>query len=251
MCSREKQEDLLKQKNEETLRRLTAQAAGAGDGGDGGKGRLISNVRRGRANGHRGCNTSWGALGRHIAVHSVCPVHATRRHHMQWKLLVAFALSMSSGQLVVLQPPCCQAGMLAISCTSSFTQSLLLCAAVLPTCAAVILSPSQVQAYRNLADLPHARDLQITVDSKNEAVLVPIYGVMVPLHITSVRNVQNTAEQESNGAIVRISLNFGCVGMWLVTHIGLGGGRGSTGPEPGIDMEGGWLVGCAWIGQRG
>jgi hypothetical protein len=44
-CRREKQEDLLKQKNEETLRRLTAQAAGAGNGGhDASKGRLISQV---------------------------------------------------------------------------------------------------------------------------------------------------------------------------------------------------------------
>lgn len=51
--------------------------------------------------------------------------------------------------------------------------------------------------------------LQVMVDSRAEAVLVPIYGVMVPLHITTVRNVNHTAEQESSAAVIRISLNFG------------------------------------------
>ncbi|WIA33317.1 hypothetical protein OEZ86_006455 [Tetradesmus obliquus] len=104
---REKQEDLLKQKNEETLRRLTAQAAGAAESRP--KVRLIS----------------------------------------------------------------------------------------------------EVKAYKEITNLPALRDLQIAVDSKAEAVFVPIYGVLVPLHITSVRNVMHTTEAESNGAIVRISLNFG------------------------------------------
>jgi nucleosome binding factor SPN SPT16 subunit len=67
----------------------------------------------------------------------------------------------------------------------------------------------QVQAYRNLTDVPQTRDLQVMVDTKAEAVLVPIYGVMVPLHITTVRNVNHTAEQESSAAVIRISLNFG------------------------------------------
>jgi hypothetical protein len=52
---------------------------------------------------------------------------------------------------------------------------------------------------------------QVMVDTRAEAVLVPIYGVMVPLHITTVRNVNHTAEQESSAAVIRISLNFGQV----------------------------------------
>jgi nucleosome binding factor SPN SPT16 subunit len=68
---------------------------------------------------------------------------------------------------------------------------------------------AQVQAYRNLTDVPQTRDLQVMVDTRAEAVLVPIYGVMVPLHITTVRNVNHTAEQESSAAVIRISLNFG------------------------------------------
>jgi len=47
------------------------------------------------------------------------------------------------------------------------------------------------------------------VDQRAETILVPIYGVMVPVHITMVRSVNQTAEQESNGAIIRLSLNFG------------------------------------------
>jgi nucleosome binding factor SPN SPT16 subunit len=67
----------------------------------------------------------------------------------------------------------------------------------------------QVQAYKGIKELPPLKDLQVAVDSKAEAVFVPIYGVLVPLHITSVRNVVHTTEAEGNGAIVRISLNFG------------------------------------------
>lgn len=55
--------------------------------------------------------------------------------------------------------------------------------------------------------------LQVTVDSQRESVLVPIYGVMVPLHITAVRNVAHTTEVEGSGALIRISLNFGWVNI--------------------------------------
>jgi nucleosome binding factor SPN SPT16 subunit len=67
----------------------------------------------------------------------------------------------------------------------------------------------QVKAYPTVDAMPAMRELKIAVDSKAEAVMVPIYGVLVPLHITSVRNVIHTTETETNGAIVRISLNFG------------------------------------------
>ncbi|KAF6251518.1 global transcription factor [Scenedesmus sp. NREL 46B-D3] len=106
---REKQEDLLKQKNEETLRRLTAQAAGVAESAERNKVRQIS----------------------------------------------------------------------------------------------------QVKAYESIDKLPTLNQLHIAVDSKAEAVFVPIYGVLVPLHITSVRNVVHTQEAEGNGAVVRLSLNFG------------------------------------------
>eukprot|EP00955_Chlamydomonas_euryale_P032582 342912-Chlamydomonas_euryale.AAC.1 len=41
--------------------------------------------------------------------------------------------------------------------------------------------------------MPLVRDLLITVDQKNETVLLPIYGVMVPFHITTIKNVVSNA----------------------------------------------------------
>lgn len=67
-----------------------------------------------------------------------------------------------------------------------------------------------MQAYRAPGELPAARELRVSVDSRAEAVLLPLYGVMVPLHITTVRNAVHVAEAEGGGAIIRISLNFGC-----------------------------------------
>ena len=47
---------------------------------------------------------------------------------------------------------------------------------------------------------------QIYVDMKNDAVVVPIYGQMVPFHINVIKNV---AKQEEEGKkIVSLRLNF-------------------------------------------
>eukprot|EP00798_Chlamydomonas_sp_ICE-L_P025578 gene25578-11229_t len=66
---------------------------------------------------------------------------------------------------------------------------------------------SEVVAYRSLADIPPSKDLNIQVDSRSEAVLVPIFGVMVPFHITTVKNA--TSNSDHDGAMVRITFNFG------------------------------------------
>lgn len=41
------------------------------------------------------------------------------------------------------------------------------------------------------------------VDTKNEAVLLPIYGVLVPFHITTIRNVTTTNDAGGDAALVR------------------------------------------------
>ncbi|OAO96872.1 GTC2 [Arabidopsis thaliana] len=49
--------------------------------------------------------------------------------------------------------------------------------------------------YKNINDIPQPRDLMITVDHKSDAVLLPIYGRMVPFNVTTIRTVlgnQNT-----------------------------------------------------------
>jgi hypothetical protein len=44
------------------------------------------------------------------------------------------------------------------------------------------------------------------VDHKHEAVQLPIYGVMVPFHITTIKSV--TSNQDNDHAYVRVSFNF-------------------------------------------
>ncbi|CAH8272799.1 unnamed protein product [Arabidopsis lyrata] len=49
--------------------------------------------------------------------------------------------------------------------------------------------------YKNINDMPQPRDLMITIDHKSNAVLLPIYGSMVPFNVTTIRTVlgnQNT-----------------------------------------------------------
>ncbi|CAL9232355.1 unnamed protein product [Arabidopsis halleri] len=49
--------------------------------------------------------------------------------------------------------------------------------------------------YKNINDIPQPRDMMIMVDHKSNAVLLPIYGIMVPFNVTTIRTVlgnQNT-----------------------------------------------------------
>lgn len=45
------------------------------------------------------------------------------------------------------------------------------------------------------------------VDQRHEAILVPIYGVMVPFHILTLKNA--TVNQDGSVAFVRLNFNFG------------------------------------------
>lgn len=44
-------------------------------------------------------------------------------------------------------------------------------------------------SYRSLAEMPAVRELAVTVDPDRESVLLPLYGVLVPFHITTIRGV--------------------------------------------------------------
>ncbi|CAN6972636.1 unnamed protein product [Brassica rapa subsp. trilocularis] len=61
-------------------------------------------------------------------------------------------------------------------------------------------------AYKNVNDVPQPRDLMmmIQVDQKKEAVLLPIYGGMVPFHVSTIRRVSN--QQDS----IRIIFSVPC-----------------------------------------
>ena len=64
---------------------------------------------------------------------------------------------------------------------------------------------SEMIAYKNVDDIPSARDLMIQVDTKNDAVLVPIYGVMIPFHVATIKSV--SSQQDGGISYIRIILN--------------------------------------------
>ncbi|XP_051146785.1 FACT complex subunit SPT16-like [Andrographis paniculata] len=61
-------------------------------------------------------------------------------------------------------------------------------------------------AYKNVNDLPPPRDFMIQVDQKNEAILLPIYGKMVPFHIATVKSV-SSQQDTSRTCYIRIIFN--------------------------------------------
>ncbi|XP_071723196.1 FACT complex subunit SPT16-like [Rutidosis leptorrhynchoides] len=68
-------------------------------------------------------------------------------------------------------------------------------------------SSSDLVAYKNVNDLPPPKDLMINIDQKNEAVLLPIYGSMVPFHVSTIRTV--SSQQDTNRTCyIRIIFNI-------------------------------------------
>lgn len=61
-------------------------------------------------------------------------------------------------------------------------------------------------AYKSVNDLPPPRDSMIQVDQKNEAVLLPIYGSMVPFHVATIRTVSSQQDTNRN-CYIRIIFN--------------------------------------------
>ncbi|KAK8637954.1 hypothetical protein V6N13_136403 [Hibiscus sabdariffa] len=61
-------------------------------------------------------------------------------------------------------------------------------------------------AYKNVNDLPPPRDFMIQIDQKNEAVLLPIYGSMVPFHVATIRTVSSQQDTNRN-CFIRIIFN--------------------------------------------
>ncbi|KAI8027097.1 FACT complex subunit SPT16 [Camellia lanceoleosa] len=61
-------------------------------------------------------------------------------------------------------------------------------------------------AYKNVNDLPPPRDLMIQIDQRNEAILLPIYGSMVPFHVAMIKSV--SSQQDTNrSCYIRIIFN--------------------------------------------
>ena len=50
---------------------------------------------------------------------------------------------------------------------------------------------TDIQAYKSVNDMQHNNTLTVQVDHKSECVLAPIYGVLVPFHILTIKNASN------------------------------------------------------------
>lgn len=71
---------------------------------------------------------------------------------------------------------------------------------------AAVKASTELTAYKNVNDLPPPRDLMIQIDQKNEAVLLPVYGSMVPFHVATIRTV--SSQQDTNRTCyIRIIFN--------------------------------------------
>ncbi|PPD81252.1 hypothetical protein GOBAR_DD21825 [Gossypium barbadense] len=70
----------------------------------------------------------------------------------------------------------------------------------------VAKSSTDLIAYKNVNDLPPPRDFMIRIDQKNEAVLLPIYGSMVPFHVATIRTVSSQQDTNRN-CFIRIIFN--------------------------------------------
>lgn len=71
---------------------------------------------------------------------------------------------------------------------------------------ASLKTSNELVAYKSVNDLPPPREMMIQVDQKNEAVLLPIYGIMVPFHVATVKTI--SSQQDSNrNCYIRIIFN--------------------------------------------
>lgn len=60
---------------------------------------------------------------------------------------------------------------------------------------------TDIVAYKSPSDMQHNNSLTVQVDHRSECVLVPIYGVLVPFHILTVKNASNNQVQAGVGQV--------------------------------------------------
>ncbi|MCL7052093.1 hypothetical protein MKW94_008848 [Papaver nudicaule] len=64
---------------------------------------------------------------------------------------------------------------------------------------------SDLIAYKNVNDVPPSRELMIQIDQRNEAIILPLYGSMVPFHVATVKSVNS--QQDNRTSYIRIIFN--------------------------------------------
>lgn len=68
-----------------------------------------------------------------------------------------------------------------------------------------VKTSSDMMTYKNVSDLPYAKEFMIQVDQKNEAVLIPIFDTVVPFHVSTIKSV--TSNQDNRTSTIRIIFN--------------------------------------------
>ena len=66
---------------------------------------------------------------------------------------------------------------------------------------------SDIVSYKDVSDVKRVHHFAIQVDNRSETVILPIYGMMVPFHILTIKNA--SATQENEHYFIRINFNFG------------------------------------------
>ncbi|KAK9920058.1 hypothetical protein M0R45_028623 [Rubus argutus] len=79
-------------------------------------------------------------------------------------------------------------------------------------------SSTDLVAYKNVNDLSPKRELMIQVDQNNEAVLLPIYGSMVPFHVATIRTVGMQSESANTNSASYIRIIFTVPGTPFNPH---------------------------------
>ena len=95
---------------------------------------------------------------------------------------------------------------------------------------------SDVVSYRSPGDMQHNSSLTVQVDHRSESVLVPIYGMLVPFHILTLKNASNNAVGGRAGAAGggrRAGAGWAWVGPRLAAlSAACGGGQAGFGVLP-------------------
>ena len=61
-------------------------------------------------------------------------------------------------------------------------------------------------AYKAVTEIPQVPDLVVQTDSRRQAVLLPIYGTLVPFHICTIKSI-DTSSTEGESAIIRVTFH--------------------------------------------
>ncbi|XP_058191635.1 FACT complex subunit SPT16-like isoform X2 [Rhododendron vialii] len=69
-----------------------------------------------------------------------------------------------------------------------------------------VRTSGELIAYKSVNDLPPPRDLAIQIDQKREAILLPIYGSMVPFHVAMIKSV-SSQQDTHRSCYIRIIFN--------------------------------------------